>query len=142
KDVIQRGHSLYMRQVRGKTDSLKAPNSKRQAPEKFQAPSSNSPSEMAAKSLFQKWVARATRCDPPAPVGDPPTGTAARNVAKRRSPLARTVAPVPSGESPDGTGGSPVLPANHFSNTLSETLLDAFGWQTEPKAAVFGIWIL
>src|SRR5438094_7581367 len=49
--------------------------------------------------------------DSPAPVGDPPTGTAASNLAKRRSPLARTVAPVPSGE-------SPVLPANDFSNTL------------------------
>ena len=32
--------------------------------------------------------------------------------------MAPTVAPVPSGESPDGTGESPVLPANHFSNTL------------------------
>jgi len=51
---------------------------------------------------------------PPAPVGDPPTGTAASNVAKSPCPLARTVAPVPSGESPDGTGGSPVLPANYF----------------------------
>ena len=48
--------------------------------------------------------------DPPAPVGDPPTGTGASNVAKRPWPLARIVAPVPSGESPDGTGGSPVLP--------------------------------
>src|SRR2546427_431590 len=38
KDVIQRGHSSYMRQRQGKTDSLKAPNSKRQAPEKFQGP--------------------------------------------------------------------------------------------------------
>src|SRR5437867_9710716 len=56
--------------------------------------------------------------DSPAPVGDPPTGTAASNVAKRPCSLARTVAPVPSGESPDGTGGSPVLPANHFSNML------------------------
>jgi len=27
-------------------------------------------------SVFWKWVARATRCDPPAPVGDAPTGTA------------------------------------------------------------------
>src|SRR5213596_3208711 len=45
---------------------------------------------------------------------DPPTGTAASNVAKRPPPLARTVAPVPSGESPDGTGESPVLPANPF----------------------------
>ncbi len=55
--------------------------------------------------------------DPTAPVGDPPTGTAGGNEAKRPCPLARTVAPVPSGESPDGTGGSPVLPANHFWNT-------------------------
>ncbi len=45
--------------------------------------------------------------DPPVPVGDPPTGTAASNVAKRTRPLARTVPPVPSGE-------SPVLPANPF----------------------------
>ena len=57
--------------------------------------------------------------DPPAPVGDPPTGTGASNVAKRPCPLARIVAPVSSGESPDGTGGSPVLPVNHFSNTPS-----------------------
>src|SRR5216117_3594363 len=57
--------------------------------------------------------------DPPAPVGDPPTGTAAGNVAKRPCSLARTVAPFRSGESPAGTGGSPVLPANHFPNTLS-----------------------
>ena len=56
--------------------------------------------------------------DPPASVGDPPTKTAASHVAKRPCPLARAVAPVPSGESPDGTGGPPVLPANHFSNTL------------------------
>src|SRR6266550_5978461 len=58
--------------------------------------------------------------DPPDTVGDPPTRTAASNVAKRPCPLARTVAPVPSGASPDGTGGSPVLSANHFSNTLSK----------------------
>src|SRR5436309_1756693 len=56
--------------------------------------------------------------DPPAPVGDPPTGTAASNVAKRRCPLAQTFTLVPSGQSPDGTGGSPVLPTSHFSNTL------------------------
>ena len=29
-----------------------------------------------------------------------------------------TVAPVPSGESPDGTGESPVLPRNEFSDRL------------------------
>src|SRR2546425_882606 len=62
--------------------------------------------------------------DPPAPVGDPPTGTAASNVAKRPCPLAQTFALVPSGESPDGTGGSPVLAASHFSNTLSGAPLE------------------
>src|SRR5207249_5072860 len=50
----------------------------------------------------------------PAPVGDPPTGTAESNLGKRPSPLARTVTPIPSGESPDGTGGSPVLPKTIF----------------------------
>ena len=56
---------------------------------------------------------------PPAPVGDSPTGTAERNLTKRLFLLARTVSPVPSGGSPDGTGGSPVLPGNNFPNTLS-----------------------
>src|SRR5438105_14462621 len=60
-----------------------------------------------------------TRClqiggagDSPAPVGDPPSGTAESKL--RPSALARTVAPIPSGESPDGTGGSPVLPKTIF----------------------------
>ncbi len=52
--------------------------------------------------------------DSPAPVGDPPTGTAAAYLVKRLS-LARAVAPVASGGSPDGTGGSPVLPTEDFS---------------------------
>ena len=56
--------------------------------------------------------------DPPSPVGDRPTGTGAGNVAKRPCPLAGTVAPVRSGEPPDGTGGSLVLPANHSPNAL------------------------
>ncbi len=72
----------------------------------------------ASSPLKQPVLKLGGASDPPAPVGDPPTGIAASNFAKRRSALARTVAPVPSGESPDGTGGSPVLPANHFSNTL------------------------
>ena len=50
--------------------------------------------------------------DSPASVGDPPTGTAEVNTARRPSPLARNVAAVPSGESPEGTGGTPVLPEN------------------------------
>src|SRR5207245_7073040 len=54
----------------------------------------------------------------PALVGDPPTGTAESILQKRPLSLARTVAPVPSGGSPDGTGGSPVLPETDFSNTL------------------------
>src|SRR5438552_11964278 len=37
--------------------------------------------------------------DPPAPVGDPPTGTAVSHVVKRPCPLAQTFALVPSGES-------------------------------------------
>jgi hypothetical protein len=32
--------------------------------------------------------------------------------------LTKTIVSVPSGESPDGTGGSPVLPTNDFSDTL------------------------
>jgi len=63
--------------------------------------------------------------DPPASVGDPPTGTAESNLGKRPSSLAGTVTPVPSGESPDGTGGSPVLPARGHKRafTLIELLV-------------------
>src|SRR2546426_358355 len=56
--------------------------------------------------------------DSPAPVGDPRTGTSAGNIPTRPCPLARTVGPVQSGELPDPTGGAPVLPGKHFSNTL------------------------
>jgi hypothetical protein len=56
--------------------------------------------------------------DSPAPVGDPPTGSAESHIAKGRFSLARTVAAFPSGGSPDGTGGSPVLPRKEFSNRL------------------------
>ena len=59
--------------------------------------------------------------DSPAPVGDPPTGTAESNLGECASLLARTVAPIPSGESPDGTGGSPVLPKTIF-QTRSKAL--------------------
>jgi hypothetical protein len=40
--------------------------------------------------------------------------------------LTPSVALVPSGESPDGTGGSPLLPLIEFADTLSLTL---FGLQ-------------
>ncbi len=48
--------------------------------------------------------------DSPAPLGDPLTGTAEAYLLKTRASLACIVTPVPSGGSPDGTGGSPVLP--------------------------------
>src|SRR4029450_9157287 len=50
--------------------------------------------------------------DSPASIGDTPTGTAKSNLPKRRSPLARTVDPVPSGE-------SPVLPTSDSTHTLT-----------------------
>lgn len=50
----------------------------------------------------------------PAPVGDPPNGTAPNNMADRPSPLVRTVAFLPSSGSPDGTGGSPCATQNRF----------------------------
>jgi len=62
--------------------------------------------------------------DSPAPVGDPPTGTALSHVAKRPFSVPRTVASVPS-------GGSPVLPGNYFSNrhtVVSRSKLP--GWQS------------
>ena len=74
--------------------------------------------------------------DPPALFGDPPTGTAADNVAKRPCPLARTAAPVPSGESPDGTGGSPVLPAN---NATHDDLTGESPGEMEKGQAGFGL---
>src|SRR5207247_5997168 len=78
---------------------------------------STSASVKAARARLEPVLKTGGADDPPAPVGDPTTGTAAGNVVKRPCPLARTVAPVPSGESPDGTGESPVLPANLFPNT-------------------------
>src|SRR5438034_6038133 len=69
--------------------------------------------------------------DSPAPVDDSPTGTAETYLVKRPASLARTVAPVPSGESPDGTGGSPVLPGERHGrapgDALSITLLSRPG---------------
>jgi len=48
--------------------------------------------------------------DSPVLVGDPPSETAEHTLTTRSSALARTAVPVPSGGSPDGTGGPPVLP--------------------------------
>src|SRR5881628_2708236 len=57
--------------------------------------------------------------DPPVPVGDPPTGTSKAEPSRRLSLFAAEAHPIPSGESPDGTGQWPVLPKTQFPNTLS-----------------------
>ncbi|GDY21971.1 hypothetical protein LBMAG56_33180 [Verrucomicrobiota bacterium] len=67
---------------------------------------------------LRECFSRGSAGDPPAPDCDSPTGMAERNSTKRPSLLARSVSPVPSGGSPDGTGGSPVLPGGDCSNTL------------------------
>ena len=56
--------------------------------------------------------------DPPVPVGDPPSGTSLAAPGIKPSPVAGDALPVPSGESPDGTGQWPVLPKIEFSDTL------------------------
>ena len=56
--------------------------------------------------------------DSPAPVGDAPTGMRAVPAVKSASGLALGALAVPSGGSPDGTGGSPVLPKKDLPNTL------------------------
>jgi len=48
--------------------------------------------------------------DRPVPVGDPPTGTSKAEPSRRLSLFAADALPIPSGESPDGTGQWPVLP--------------------------------
>src|SRR5881396_280897 len=58
--------------------------------------------------------------DPPVPVGDPPTGTSKAEPSRRLSLFAGDALPIPSGESPDGTGQWPVLPKTQFPNTLLE----------------------
>jgi len=59
--------------------------------------------------------------DPPAPVPDAsgPTGREDSYVVMGPFPLDRSVVSVPSGESPDGTGGSPVLPRYRFHTTFA-----------------------
>jgi len=56
--------------------------------------------------------------DTPVPVGDPPTGTSKAAPRIRLSSLAGDARPIPSGESPDGTGQWPVLPKPQFAYTL------------------------
>ena len=60
--------------------------------------------------------------DSPVSVGDPPTATGEVIDTKPASGLATDALAIPSGGSPDGTGGSPVLPAGDFSDRLCEWL--------------------
>ena len=62
-----------------------------------------------SQSFLERVLKTGSAGDSPAPVGDPPTGTALSLFAKR---------PFSSGGSPDGTAGSPVLPGNYFPNRL------------------------
>ena len=64
--------------------------------------------------------------DSPVPVGDPPTGMA-RTFADSEPgiPAALCAALVPSGESPDGTGQWPVLPAEDRALGVGEFLVAA-----------------
>ena len=71
---------------------------------------------------------------------DPPTGTAASNVAKKPCSWPRTVAPVPSGESPDGTGESPVLPANPFFKRALRKIVTGNRVIEDEKDLVLGLW--
>src|SRR6266496_5618081 len=48
--------------------------------------------------------------DTPAPPGDPPGGMAVLSGCEKTVPFCSMPLPVPSGGSPGGTGGSPVLP--------------------------------
>src|SRR5206468_295970 len=56
--------------------------------------------------------------DSPVPVGDPPTGTSKAEPSRRLSLFAADALPIPSGESPDGTGQWPVLPKTSNPSTL------------------------
>ncbi len=52
--------------------------------------------------------------DSPAPVGDPPTGTAEARLLKRADFVARTVTPVPSGGSQAAQAGRLCSPESNF----------------------------
>src|SRR5881394_4360030 len=63
----------------------------------------------AVKRVFEKWLASSTG-DPPVPSGDSPDGTGATVRANGDCPFAPVPAAVPVGESPTGAGGSPAPP--------------------------------
>src|SRR5881397_2310291 len=76
------------------------------------------PMQFPATLLERVWKMGSTG-DPPVPVGDPPTGMSKAAPRNRSSSFVGGVLPIPSGESPDGTGQWPVLPTQ-FPSTLLE----------------------
>src|SRR2546428_5081456 len=83
----------------------------------MRSPAGRSATFPEAARVLERVLKMGSAGDSPAPVGDPPTGTALSHVARRPFSLPRTVVSVPSGGSPDGTGGSAVLTGKYFSNT-------------------------
>ena len=67
--------------------------------------------------------------DSPVSVGDPPTGMEAAKAMESASRLVANAPALPSGESPDGTGESPVLPAIELRHCL-------------PCNSFDGVWLL
>src|SRR6266550_9307812 len=63
----------------------------------------------SAQSVFEKWFAGSTG-DPPVPSGDSPDGTGAIVRGKAQGLFATLLAAVPVGGSPTGAGGSPAPP--------------------------------
>src|SRR2546427_518452 len=75
--------------------------------------------------------------DSPAPVPDTPglTGSAERQLSEGPLVLARSVALVPSGESPDATGGAPVLPRRRPTWLMfSSRVAHRAGGESAPKS--------
>ena len=64
--------------------------------------------------------------DPPAPPGDSPGGMGAASCCSENAHSRASSLPVPSGGSPDGTGGSPVLPTSTLGAEIFAEALPAF----------------
>src|SRR5438477_4329685 len=99
-----------------------APKSKHQRSSKIQIPNTAAlgsvcqpnASSSVSDSVFEKWFAGSTG-DPPVPSGDSPDGTGATVRANGDRLFATFLAAVPVGGSPTGAGGSQrVARATHF----------------------------
>src|SRR5580704_14387105 len=75
--------------------------------------------------------------------GDAPTGTRTRDVGKRPLRLQTEVVSIPSGGSPDGTDGSPVLPRDELSDTLTTNMPCLRHWRVaEPRSGTGNEWCI